>query len=177
MLALIEEADEVLLVASMDIPSIKNLKIGMQTLDLLCASRARSCELVLNRANAKVKLDVNEIERVLGMSAEFPVPADIAVPQSVNRGVPVVARQAEVAGLARARPTSPSRSSGPNAHAEEGPSAGRVRTRRSTAAHGRCRTQTQQPAHPLAGLPRAAHERRAARARSSRTCARRCTSS
>jgi pilus assembly protein CpaE len=34
-LALIEEADHVLLVASMDIPSIKNLKVGIQTLDLL----------------------------------------------------------------------------------------------------------------------------------------------
>ena len=34
-LALLEAADDVLLVASMDIPSIKNLKIGMQTLDLL----------------------------------------------------------------------------------------------------------------------------------------------
>ena len=33
-LALLEAADEVLLVGSMDIPSIKNLKIGMQTLDL-----------------------------------------------------------------------------------------------------------------------------------------------
>ena len=33
-LALIEAADEVLLVGSMDIPSIKNLKIGMQSLDL-----------------------------------------------------------------------------------------------------------------------------------------------
>ena len=33
-LALIEAADDVLLVGSMDIPSIKNLKIGMQTLDL-----------------------------------------------------------------------------------------------------------------------------------------------
>ena len=34
-LALLEEADDVLLVASMDIPSIKNLKVGIQTLDLL----------------------------------------------------------------------------------------------------------------------------------------------
>ena len=33
-LALLEAADEVLLVGSMDIPSIKNLKIGMQALDL-----------------------------------------------------------------------------------------------------------------------------------------------
>jgi pilus assembly protein CpaE len=88
-LALVEAADEVLLVGSMDIPSIKNLKIGMQTLDLgaIAGSKLR---LVLNHANAKVKLDVKEIERVLGLSANFPVPDDLAVPMSVNAGRPVV---------------------------------------------------------------------------------------
>ncbi len=88
-LALVEAADEVLLVGSMDIPSIKNLKIGMQSLDLhaIAGSKIR---LVLNHANTKVKLDVKEIERVLGLSAEFPVPDDLAVPISVNAGAPVL---------------------------------------------------------------------------------------
>jgi len=88
-LALVEAADEVLLVGSMDIPSIKNLKIGMQQLDLQAVAGPK-LKLVLNHANAKVKLDVKEIERVLGMSANFPVPDDIAVPISVNAGRPVV---------------------------------------------------------------------------------------
>ena len=88
-LALLEIADEVLLVASMDIPSIKNLKVGMQTLDLLALAGPK-LRLVLNRANARVKLDVKEVEKALGIEAKFPVPSDIAVPQAVNRGVPVV---------------------------------------------------------------------------------------
>jgi pilus assembly protein CpaE len=88
-LALIEASDEILLVGSMDIPSIKNLKIGMQTLDLQAIAGPK-LKLVLNHANAKVKLDVKEIERVLGLSANFPVPDDIAVPMSVNAGRPVV---------------------------------------------------------------------------------------
>jgi pilus assembly protein CpaE len=87
-LALVEAADDVLLVGSMDIPSIKNLKIGIQTLDLTAIAGSK-LRLVLNHANAKVKLDVKEIERVLGMSANFPVPDDLAVPISVNSGVPV----------------------------------------------------------------------------------------
>jgi len=84
-LALLEAADEVLLVGSMDIPSIKNLKIGIQSLDLnaIAGSKLR---LVLNHANAKVKLDVKEIERVLGLTAQFAVPDDLAVPISVNSG-------------------------------------------------------------------------------------------
>jgi len=88
-LALIEAADDVLLVGSMDIPSIKNLKIGMTSLDLQAIAGPK-LKLVLNHANAKVKLDVKEIERVLGLTAEFAVPEDLAVPMSVNAGVPVV---------------------------------------------------------------------------------------
>jgi pilus assembly protein CpaE len=91
-LALIEASDEILLVGSMDIPSIKNLKIGMQTLDLQAIAGPK-LKLVLNHANAKVKLDVKEIERVLGLSANFPVPDDIAVPMSVNAGRPVVVEE------------------------------------------------------------------------------------
>lgn len=87
-LAMLEAADEVLLVGSMDIPSIKNLKIGIQALDLnaIAGSKLR---LVLNHASAKVKLDVKEIERVLGLTANFAIPDDIAVPVSVNSGKPV----------------------------------------------------------------------------------------
>jgi pilus assembly protein CpaE len=88
-LAIIEASDDVLLVGSMDIPSIKNLKIGMQTLDLQAIAGPK-LKLVLNHANAKVKLDVKEIERVLGLSANFPIPDDIAVPISVNAGKPVI---------------------------------------------------------------------------------------
>ena len=88
-LAVLEAADEVLLVASMDIPSVKNLKIGMQALDLMSIAGPR-LKLVLNRANTQVKLDVREVEHVLGLRAAFPVPYDIAVPVSINAGVPVV---------------------------------------------------------------------------------------
>jgi pilus assembly protein CpaE len=88
-LALLEEADEVLLVASMDVPSVKNLKVGIQTLDLLSIAGSK-LKLVLNRANARVNLDVSDVEKALGVDAEFRVPSDIAVPQAVNRGVPIV---------------------------------------------------------------------------------------
>jgi pilus assembly protein CpaE len=88
-LALLEEADEVLLIASLDIPSIKNLKVGIQTLDLLSVA-GNKLHLVMNRANARVHLDISDVERALGVAAEFRIPSDIAIPQAVNRGVPVV---------------------------------------------------------------------------------------
>ena len=60
-LGMIEVSDEVLLVAGMDIPNIKNVKIGLQTLRLLNTPMEK-LRLILNRANSKVKLDVTEVE-------------------------------------------------------------------------------------------------------------------
>lgn len=88
-LGLIEESDEVLLIAGMDIPNIKNVKIGLQTLRLLNVPMSK-LHLVLNRANSKVKLDVSEVERTLQIKAEALIPSDVVVPQSVNKGTPVV---------------------------------------------------------------------------------------
>jgi pilus assembly protein CpaE len=88
-LGLIEESDEVLLIAGMDIPNIKNVKIGLQTLRLLNVPMSK-LHLVLNRANSKVKLDVSEVERTLQIKAESLIPSDVVVPQSVNKGIPVV---------------------------------------------------------------------------------------
>jgi pilus assembly protein CpaE len=88
-LNLIEQSDDVLLVAGMDIPNIKNVKIGLQTLRLLNTPMSK-LHLVLNRANAKVKLDVNEVERTLQVRADSQIPSDVAVPQAVNKGNPVV---------------------------------------------------------------------------------------
>lgn len=88
-LGLIEESTDLLLVAGMDIPNIKNVKIGLQTLRMLNTPMSK-IHLVLNRANSKVKLDVAEVERTLQVKAECQLPSEIAVPQSVNKGTPVV---------------------------------------------------------------------------------------
>jgi pilus assembly protein CpaE len=88
-LGLVEVSDRVLLVAGMDIPNIKNVKIGLQTLRLLNTPMDKLL-LVLNRANSKVKLDVGEVERTLQVKADVLIPSDVCVPQSVNKGEPVV---------------------------------------------------------------------------------------
>jgi pilus assembly protein CpaE len=88
-LALIEHSDEILLVAGMDIPNIKNTKLGLQTLRMLGIPDSK-LRLLLNRANSRVQLDVSEVERTLGLKAESLIPSDIVVPQTVNKGVPVI---------------------------------------------------------------------------------------
>ena len=88
-LGLVEVSDDVLLVAGMDIPNIKNVKIGLQTLRLLNTPMEK-LKLILNRANSKVKLDIGGVERTLQITAEALIPSDVVVPQSVNKGVPFV---------------------------------------------------------------------------------------
>ena len=84
-----EVSDDVLLVAGMDIPNIKNVKIGLQTLRLLNTPMEK-LKLILNRANSKVKLDIGGVERTLQITAQALIPSDVVVPQSVNKGVPFV---------------------------------------------------------------------------------------
>ena len=98
-LGVLEQADDIVLMAGMDIPHIKNTKIGLQTLRLLHIPSSK-VKLVLNRANSKVKLDIADVERTLQMKADCLLPSDIAVPQSINKGVPVVV-DAPRTGVAR----------------------------------------------------------------------------
>lgn len=88
-LAVLENSDDIILVAGMDIPAIKNVKIGLQVLRLLDMPVSR-VKLLLNRANAKVKLDIGEVERTLQIKADILLPSDILIPQSVNKGNPAV---------------------------------------------------------------------------------------
>jgi pilus assembly protein CpaE len=88
-LAVIDHSDDVVLVAGLDIPSVKNVKLGLQTLRLLSVPESK-LRLLVNRADSKVRLDISEVERSLGMKADSLIPSDIVVPKSVNKGVPVI---------------------------------------------------------------------------------------
>jgi pilus assembly protein CpaE len=88
-LAVLEASDDIVVVAGMEIPNIKNTKLGVQTLRMLGMPESK-LRLLVNRANSKVDLNVGEVERTVGLKAEAHIPSDIAVPQAINRGVPVV---------------------------------------------------------------------------------------
>ncbi|MGH8938386.1 MAG: AAA family ATPase, partial [Actinomycetes bacterium] len=60
-LAAFDQSDMVALLATLDIPALKNLKLTLETLDLLNYPRER-WRLVLNRADSKVGLALNEVE-------------------------------------------------------------------------------------------------------------------
>ncbi|MGA8039861.1 MAG: AAA family ATPase [Acidimicrobiia bacterium] len=88
-LSLIEKADQVLMVVDMDLPSVKNAKLALETLRLLKFSTA-NVKLVMNRSNSRARLDNKEIEGALKMEISAAVPSDASVPNSVNEGRPIV---------------------------------------------------------------------------------------
>jgi pilus assembly protein CpaE len=88
-LSLIEKSDDVLMLVDMDLPSVKNAKLALETLRLLKFSTA-NVQLVMNRSNSKAKLDNKEIEGALKMEIAASIPSDAVVAASVNEGRPVV---------------------------------------------------------------------------------------
>jgi pilus assembly protein CpaE len=89
MLATLDRTDELLLVCGLDVPTLKNVRLALQTLDLLAFPTNR-IRLVLNRANTKVGMKRSEVEGALAVKVRFEVPSDRAVPIAVNRGNPAV---------------------------------------------------------------------------------------
>jgi pilus assembly protein CpaE len=90
LISLLDESDDIILVTSLDLPSVKNSKLGLQTLRLL-GIPVDKIRLVLNRVNSAVPLNAERVEHVLDIPAQGLIPSDIAVVQSVNKGQPVVA--------------------------------------------------------------------------------------
>jgi pilus assembly protein CpaE len=77
------------MLCGLDVPTLKNVRLSMQTLELL-SFPAQRIGFVLNRSNSKVGMKKNEVEGALGVKLRFEVPSDRAVPLGVNRGQPPV---------------------------------------------------------------------------------------
>jgi pilus assembly protein CpaE len=88
-LAAFDASDLLALLATLDIPALKNLKLTLETLDLLNYPRER-WRIVLNRADSKVGLSLAEVEKTLRLPISVQIPSSRAVPASINRGVPIV---------------------------------------------------------------------------------------
>jgi pilus assembly protein CpaE len=88
MLATLDRTDDLLVLCGLDVPTLKNVRLAMQTLELLSFPKNR-IRFVLNRANTKVGLSKREVESALKITIDVEMPSDRAVPVSVNQGVPV----------------------------------------------------------------------------------------
>jgi pilus assembly protein CpaE len=88
-LAAFDNSDSLVLIATLDIPAVKNLRLTLDTLDLLGAPRD-SRTVVLNRSDAKVGLRAEDVVTAIKQDIAVMVPNSQAVPASVNRGVAIV---------------------------------------------------------------------------------------
>jgi pilus assembly protein CpaE len=89
MLATLDRTDDLLLVCGLDVPTIKNVRLSLQTLQLLSFPSER-IRIILNRANSNVGMKKGEVEAALEAKIRFEVPSDRAVPLAVNRSNPAV---------------------------------------------------------------------------------------
>jgi pilus assembly protein CpaE len=89
MLATLDRTDELLMICGLDVPTLKNVRLSLQTLELLSFPQTR-VRFVLNRADSKVGLKRREVETALGVKMNVEVPSERSVPLSVNRGDPAV---------------------------------------------------------------------------------------
>jgi MinD-like ATPase involved in chromosome partitioning or flagellar assembly len=87
MLTALDRSDQVLLVTTPDVPSMKNVRLAFQTLDLLGFPVDRVA-LVANRSGMPGGASAGEVAETIGRQIRFVLPEDATVPSSINSGIP-----------------------------------------------------------------------------------------
>ena len=88
-IAAIDQADCVVMVGSLDLPGLKNMKVGMETVQLMGFPGDRIIT-VLNRADSKVGLIPPDVRRVLSSAPSVELPSDRLVPRATNAARPLI---------------------------------------------------------------------------------------
>jgi pilus assembly protein CpaE len=89
MLATLDRTDQLLVLCGLDVPTLKNVRLALQTLELLSFPASR-IHYVMNRASANVGLKTREVEDGLKVKVGHELPMDRNVQVCVNRGEPAV---------------------------------------------------------------------------------------
>ena len=93
-IASIDSSTHVCMVGMLDSLSLKNTKLGLETLELMGYEDDR-IQLVLNRADTRVGITPEAAVAVLGRKPDILVPSDRDIPRSINEGNPVVRAKAK----------------------------------------------------------------------------------
>jgi pilus assembly protein CpaE len=84
----VDISTEICVVAMLDALSLKNTRLGLETLDLMDQDIGR-VKLVLNRADSNVGISRDDVVAVLGREPDVLVPSDRNVVRSINAGEPI----------------------------------------------------------------------------------------
>lgn len=85
----IDASTNVCMLGMLDTLSLKNTRLGLETLDLM-GYEAERVVIVLNRADSRVGISDDDVERIVGRRPEIRIPSDVEITRSVNDGRPIV---------------------------------------------------------------------------------------
>ncbi|WP_370249966.1 CpaE family protein [Nocardioides sp.] len=89
-LTALDATDECVIVATLDVPTLKNVKVALETLEMLHVAEGHR-HLLLNRADDAVGISSDKVEAILGMPVAVEVASSTDVAASTNAGTPIVA--------------------------------------------------------------------------------------
>lgn len=90
MLSILEASDIVLIISSLDLPAIKNVKLCLEMMESQKYSHDK-VKVILNRANSECGMDLSEVKEILQCDLLAALPSDgKVVVSSVNKGIPFV---------------------------------------------------------------------------------------
>jgi len=93
-IASVDSSSHICMVGMLDSLSLKNTKLGLETLELLGYDPER-IRLVLNRSDTRVGIARDEVEAIIARAPDILVPSDRDIPRSFNEGVPIVSSKAK----------------------------------------------------------------------------------
>jgi pilus assembly protein CpaE len=88
-IAAIDASTHICLVGMLDSLSLKNTKLGLETLELMGYDNGR-ITLLLNRAGTRMGISTEDVAAILGRSPDVFVPSDRDIAKSMTDGVPIV---------------------------------------------------------------------------------------
>lgn len=88
-LTVMDNATDLVFVAATDVASVRGLHKTVDALDRIGMTAARR-HFVLNRSDAKVGLEIADIEATIGAPFDVLLPSHRSMPMSMNQGVPVL---------------------------------------------------------------------------------------
>jgi pilus assembly protein CpaE len=88
-IAATDSSSHICMVGVLDALSLKNTKLGLETLDLMGYDEEK-ITIVLNRADSRVGITTDDVSTVMGRKPDVLVPSDRDIPRAVNEGVPIV---------------------------------------------------------------------------------------
>lgn len=91
-LTALDETDECVIVATLDVPTLKNVKVALETMDMLSIARGHR-HLLLNRADDAVGISVEKVESILNMPVASQVATAVDIAAATNAGTPIVSHK------------------------------------------------------------------------------------